>query len=82
MKNKKTVNAAIKTNVLTSQDDKYEFKKTARHDIYETKFEQVWDQTGRYLAIYGVKRSPLDKAVKSIRFYNIFGEPMGVYEQL
>jgi hypothetical protein len=30
-------------NKLTSQEEKYEFKKTGRHDIYETKFESAWD---------------------------------------
>jgi uncharacterized protein with WD repeat len=39
----------------------------------------VWDLTGRYLAIFGVKRSPLDKTEKSIRFFNIFGEPLGAF---
>ena len=29
-----------------------------------------------------MKRSPLDKQVKSIKFYSIFGEPLGVYDQL
>lgn len=72
----------LQKNKLAGQEDKYEFKKTARHDIFETKFEAVWDQTGRYLAIYGVKRSPLDKQDKSIRFFNIFGEPLGVYDKL
>jgi uncharacterized protein with WD repeat len=72
----------MQQNKLTSQEDKYEFKKTARHDIYETKFDSVWDQTGRYLSIFGVKRSPIDKQDKSIRFFNIFGEPIGVYDKL
>ena len=66
-------------NKLTSQEEKYEFKKTGRHDIYETKFESAWDQTGRYLCLWGVKRSPLDKTDKSVRFYNIFGEPLGQF---
>lgn len=70
---------AHKQNKLTSQEEKYEFKKTARQDIFDVKFECVWDQTGRYVAVYGVKRSPLDKTEKSIRFFNIFGEPSGVY---
>jgi len=41
-----------------------------------------WDQTGRYVAIFGIKRSPLDKTDKSIKFYNIFGEPMGAFTGL
>lgn len=65
-----------------STEDKYEFKKTARQDIYETKYDAVWDQTGRYLAIYGQKRSPLDKSEKSIKFYNIYGEPLSHFEKL
>jgi hypothetical protein len=70
------------TNKLQSAEEKFEFKKTAKVDIYETKFEDVWDQTGRYLAIYGIKRSPLDKTEKSVKFYNIFGEALGSFEKL
>lgn len=66
----------------TSTEEKYEFKKTAKHDVPESRFEDVWDVTGRYLAIYGVKRSPIDKTDKSIRFYTIFGELVGAYEKL
>ena len=40
------------------------------------------DPTGRYLAIFGTKRSPLDKSDKSIKVYNIFGEPMGAFTAL
>ena len=69
-------------NKLTSQEEKYEFKKTGRQDIFETKFEMIWDATGRYLAVYGIKRSPIDKTDKSIRFYNIFGEPLGAFTGL
>ena len=68
---------ASQVNKLTSQEEKYQFKKTGRQDIFETKFDMQWDPTGRYLAIFGIKRSPLDKADKSIKFYNIFGEAMG-----
>ena len=71
-----------KHNTLVSQEDKYEFKKTARHDIYETKYESAWDQTGRYCAIFGEKRSPIDRTDKSIRFFSIFGEPLAVYDKL
>jgi len=70
------------TNKLQSTEEKYEFKKTAKQEITETKFEEVWDQTGRYLAIYGTKRSPLDRQDKSIKFYSIFGELLGSYEKL
>lgn len=41
-----------------------------------------WDPTGRYLAIFGIKRSPIDKSDKSIKVYNIFGEPMGAFTAL
>lgn len=68
--------------MVATVEEKFEFKKTARQDIYETKYDASWDQTGRYLALYGQKRSPLDKAEKSIRFYNIYGEPIGQYEKL
>eukprot|EP00347_Sterkiella_histriomuscorum_P005175 403357608 len=69
-------------NKLSSAEEKFEFKKTAKQDIYETKFEEVWDQTGRYLAIYGIKRSPLDKTEKSVKFYNIFGDLLSQHEGL
>lgn len=69
-------------NKLTSQEEKYEFKKTGRQDIYENKFDMVWDLTGRYLTVFGIKRSPLDKTDKSIRFYSIFGESLGAFTGL
>ena len=75
----KPVAGGGQVNKLTSQEEKYEFKKTGRHDIFETKFESAWDQTGRYLCVWGVKRSPLDKTDKSVRFYSIFGEPLGQF---
>lgn len=71
-----------KTNKLGSSEEKYEFKKTASYAIHETKFDCAWDQTGRYLALFGEKRSPLDKTDKSIKFFNIFGEQIAVYESL
>lgn len=71
-----------KTNKLGSSEEKYEFKKTASYMVQETKFDCAWDQTGRYLAVYGEKRSPLDKTDKSIKFFNIFGEQIAVYESL
>jgi len=58
-----------------SAEEKYEFKKTAKHEISDTKFDSYWDLTGRILCIYGIKRSPIDKSDKSIRFYSVFGEP-------
>lgn len=72
----------MKTNKLSSTEDKYEFKKTAKYEIHETKYDCSWDQTGRYLALYGEKRSQVDKTAKSIKFYGIFGEPLAVYEGL
>ena len=38
--------------------------------------------TGRYLAVYGVRRSQIDRTDKSIKFYNIFGEPLKVIEKV
>ncbi len=69
-------------NKLVSSEEKYEFKKTAKHDVTESRYDSVWDISGRYLAIYGVKRSLLDKSDKSIKFYNILGEPLQTFEKI
>jgi hypothetical protein len=71
-----------KTNLLASEEVKYDFKKTAKQDVSESRHNAVWDPTGRYLAIYGVKRSHIDKQEKSIKFYSIFGEPINNYEKI
>lgn len=42
----------------------------------------IWDQTGRYVCVYGLKRSPIDKSDKSIKFYNIFGEPLCSFDRV
>ena len=69
-------------NKLVSSEEKYEFKKTAKHDVTESRYDSAWDISGRYLAIYGVKRSLLDKSDKSIKFYNILGEPLETFEKI
>lgn len=71
-----------KSNKLESAEERYEFKKTARHDITESKFDDSWDETGRYLAIFGTKRSPIDKSDKTLKIFNIFGELLMQYEKL
>ena len=69
-------------NKLVSAEEKYDFKKTAKYEITESKYDSTWDVSGRYLAVYGIKRSILDKTEKSLRFYNILGEPLGAFEKI
>lgn len=66
--------AATGQKQLAAAEDTYEFRKTARYEVLEKKFVGAWDQNGRYFVLYGKKSSNYDKAAKSIRFYNMFGE--------
>jgi len=61
---------------LAAVDDTYEYKKIARHDVSEKDWNAHWDFQGRYFVIFGRKRSQFDKTAKSIKFYNMFGEPL------
>jgi hypothetical protein len=68
---------------MGATDIKYEFRKTARHEIADGKSETVWDQLGRYLCIYGVKKPGLfDKEKRSIRIYSILGEQLHIIDKL
>jgi len=68
---------------MGAADIKYEFRKTARHEISDFKSETVWDSLGRYLSIYGVKRpGPFDKEKRSIRIYSILGEQLHIVDKI
>ena len=79
---KKGAAGSIGSNKLQSSEEKYEFKKTGRQEIYERKFDDAWDQSGRYVAVFGIRTSTLDKADKSLRFFNIFGEQLAAFSGL
>ena len=51
-------------------------------EVNETKYEIVWDHTGRFVSVHGQKRSPMDRGEKNIKFYNIFGEPLCSYDKI
>lgn len=60
---------------MQATDIKFEFRKTARHEISDLKSDVAWDQMGRYVSIYGVKKpGPFDKEKRSIRIFSILGE--------
>lgn len=64
---------------------KYEFRKTARQESNESKNVGVWDEFGRFFAIYGAKSNmPLSsgKELRSVRIFNIFGEPLQSITQI
>ena len=69
------MNVLFNSNVMTTTEVKYEFRKTARHEISDSKSETTWDHLGRYITIYGVKRpGPFDKEKRSVRIFSILGE--------
>ena len=67
---------------MAAVDDTYEFRKTAKHEIkYKTWLGQ-WDEFGRYFMLQGRKSSTFDKQLKSIRFFNMFGELLDIHEDI
>eukprot|EP00349_Pseudokeronopsis_sp_Brazil_P000246 CAMPEP_0202960942 /NCGR_PEP_ID=MMETSP1396-20130829/5067_1 /ASSEMBLY_ACC=CAM_ASM_000872 /TAXON_ID= /ORGANISM="Pseudokeronopsis sp., Strain Brazil" /LENGTH=112 /DNA_ID=CAMNT_0049680473 /DNA_START=303 /DNA_END=641 /DNA_ORIENTATION=+ len=71
-----------KVGTLTAKEDKFEFRKIAKHDVSDSKADAAWDPSGRYLAVYGINVSSLRPGEKSLKFYNILGDPLGVYEKV
>ena len=67
---------------IAAVDDTFEFRKIARHEVNDRQFVGQWDENGRYFAIAGRKSSQLDKTAKSIRFYNMFGELLMMYNDI
>jgi len=61
---------------LVAAEVKYEFKKTARQEIRELKFDFCWDQSGRYFTAFGIKNTSIDSKPKSIKMFNLVGEPV------
>lgn len=69
------VNVLFTGNTMGAIDNKSEFRKLARHEIADAKNETVWDNMGRYVCIYGVKRpGPFDKEKRSLRIFSMIGE--------
>jgi hypothetical protein len=69
-------------NILKGDQVRYEFRKTARQESMEAKTVGVWDELGRFLAIYGVKSGGTADKFKNIRIFNIFGEPLQQITQI
>jgi len=59
---------------LSAVEDTYEFRKLAKHEVKDRKWTAKWDETGRFFVIHGRKTLSIDKAQKSIKIYNMFGE--------
>lgn len=77
------VNVLFTGNTMGAIDVKSEFRKLARHEISDAKNETVWDNMGRYLCIYGVKRpGPFDKEKRSLRIFSMTGEQLLLVEKL
>ena len=77
------VNILFKGNTMGEIDIKYEFRKTARHEIADAKSETVWDSQGRFLCIFGVKRpGPFDREKRSVRILSMLGEQLHLIEKL
>jgi len=57
---------------MQSTDVKYEFRKTARHEITDGKAEAEWHHFGRYMCIFGVKKpGPFNREKRSIRIFSL-----------
>lgn len=54
--------------------DTYEFRKTGRYELKEKRYVAKWDEHGRFFVLQGRKSTGFDKAGKSIRIFNMFGE--------
>ena len=62
-------------NTMQATEVKFEFKLLARHEVTDAISETEWDQMGRFLCIYGVKRpGPFDKEKRSIKILSLLGE--------
>ena len=71
------------TNSMQASDVKYEFRKTARHEITDGKTEAEWDQFGRYMCIFGVKKAgPFDREKRSIKIFSLMGDQLLAIEKL
>lgn len=69
-------------NILKGDQVRYEFRKTARQESMEAKTVGIWDELGRFFAIYGVKSGGTADKFKNIRIFNIFGEPLQQITQI
>lgn len=74
---KGTVNVLFSGNTMGETQIKYEFRKTARHEIADSKSDTQWDPLGRYLCIYGLRKpGPFDKEKRSVKIFSILGEQL------
>jgi hypothetical protein len=77
------VNVLFTGNTMGKVDEKWEFRKTARHEVPDSVTKAVWDQLGRYLCVYGVKKpGPFDKEKRSIRIFSLMGDLLHVISDL
>jgi hypothetical protein len=60
--------------LLKGEEESYEFRKLAKHEVKEKRYVAKWSDNGRFFVIHGVKSSMFDKTNKSIKIYNMFGE--------
>lgn len=77
------INILNDKNIMGAVDSKFEFRKTARHEITDALCETAWDSLGRYVCIYGVKKpGPFDKEKRSVRIFSIMGQQLHQVEKL
>jgi len=65
--------------MLTADEIKWEFRKTARQEQSDLMAIPIWDDVGRLFVLQGIRRPQdllYDKSLRSIKIYSIFGEPV------
>jgi len=67
---------------LAAVEDTYEFRKTSKYEIQDKKWIAKWDEDGRYFVMHGRKSAVFDKTAKSVKFFNMFGELLQVYNDV
>lgn len=67
---------------LSLAEDTYDFKKTARHEVKDNKYNGQWEVNGRYFIFNGFKSSAIDRKEQSLRFFNMFGELIEQHNEL
>jgi uncharacterized protein with WD repeat len=79
---KKRTDKLITEKHLAAVEDTYDFIKIQRHEIKEKKWYCKWDKEGRYFVMQGRKTLNLDKTPKGIKFFNMFGEVLEMYNDI
>ena len=65
--------------MLTAEEVKYEFRKTARYESIDQVTKPIWDEAGRLFVLQGEKKPSAfmwDKEARHIKIFSIFGEPV------